>query len=277
MRLLSVISLLLLNVFPAHAEPDPEGDPIKIMVIGSWHFKTSGADVINVEGPNVFTPARQKELEDVAERLMAFRPTLVALEQVTDAPDYVIEKYNTYSPEMLSEIPNERVQVGYRLAAAAGLSSVYGIDEQPSEGEPDYFPFNALMEHIEAIGEMEAFQAELAEVQEMVAAEMETLSGLSIADALVRTNQGVLSSPEFYYSLATYDEGESQPAAELQAYLFMRNAKIFSKLLDVAEPGDRVVVVYGAGHKFWLDHLASHTPGVELVDPVPYLSRADAE
>ena len=277
MRLLPVIGLFLLSIFPAHAKPDPEGDPIEIMVIGSWHFKTSGADVINVDGPNVLTPEHQKELEEVTDRLMAFRPTLVALEQETDAPGYVIEKYTDYSPAMLTEIPNERVQIGYRLAAAAGLSSVYGIDEQPSEGEPDYFPFNALMEHIGAIGEMEAFQEKLAGVQEMVAAEMEELSALPIADALVRANEGMLSSPEFYYALATYDEGETQPAAELQAYWFMRNAKIFSKLLDVAEPGDRVVVVYGAGHKFWLDHLASHTPGVELVDPLPYLKGEGGE
>lgn len=62
--------------------------------------------------------------------------------------------------------------------------------------------------------------------------------------------------------------------AELIAYYYMRNAKIFSKLIDVTEPGDRVVVVYGAGHKHWLEHFIRNMPGFELVDPIPYLQRA---
>ncbi|MEM8713709.1 MAG: DUF5694 domain-containing protein, partial [Planctomycetota bacterium] len=77
--------------------------------------------------------------------------------------------------------------------------------------------------------------------------------------------------------LARFDEGEAQPAAELQAYWFMRNAKIFSKLDDVVEPGDRVLVVFGAGHKFWLEHLVRRTPGYRLTKPDEYLRRAAQE
>ena len=57
----------------------------------------------------------------------------------------------------------------------------------------------------------------------------------------------------------------------------MRNAKIFSKLVQVTKPGDRVVIVYGAGHKFWLDHFAENTPGFTRVDPLPYLEKAAGE
>ena len=83
-----------------------------------------------------------------------------------------------------------------------------------------------------------------------------------------------MSSPDFYYALSKFDQGEEQPAAELQAYWFMRNAKIWSKLLDVTEPGDKVVVIYGAGHKFWLDHMADHTDGFVRIDPARYLETA---
>jgi hypothetical protein len=114
------------------------------------------------------------------------------------------------------------------------------------------------------------------DVQQRVAGASERLFALSIPDALLEANNGDFSSPEFYYRLAEFDLGEEQPAAELQGYWFMRNAKIFSKLHDVTRPGDRIVVIYGAGHKFWLDHLVSMTPGFKLVDPTPYL-RAAAE
>ncbi|MGD9799203.1 MAG: DUF5694 domain-containing protein, partial [Parvularculaceae bacterium] len=101
--------------------------------------------------------------------------------------------------------------------------------------------------------------------------EMARFSSMTIADALIETNTGALSAPDFYYDLLTYDEGEAQPGAELNAYWFMRNAKLFSKLIDVVKPGDRVIIVYGAGHKFWLDHLTEMTPGFVRIDPVDYL------
>jgi hypothetical protein len=80
----------------------------------------------------------------------------------------------------------------------------------------------------------------------------------------------------FYYNLSKYDVAEDQPGAELQAYWFMRNAKIFSKIVDVTAPGDRVIVIYGAGHKYWLENLVDGTTGYIRVDPAPYLVRADA-
>ena len=66
------------------------------------------------------------------------------------------------------------------------------------------------------------------------------------------TETGFMSSPELYDQLQAFDAGEDQSAAELQGYWFMRNAKIWSKLMDVAQRGDRSVIIYGAGHKFWL-------------------------
>jgi pheromone shutdown protein TraB len=51
----------------------------------------------------------------------------------------------------------------------------------------------------------------------------------------------------------------------------MRNAKIAAKLMDIARPGDRVVVIFGSGHKHWLEQVLSNTPGFQVVDPLPYL------
>jgi hypothetical protein len=55
---------------------------------------------------------------------------------------------------------------------------------------------------------------------------------------------------------------------------YLRNAKIFAKLINVAKPGDRILVVYGAGHGYWLRHFAATTPGYTSVDVTPYLKRA---
>lgn len=69
-----------------------------------------------------------------------------------------------------------------------------------------------------------------------------------------------------------FGDALSQPGAELNAGWYERNAKIFAKLMMVAKPGDRIVIVYGAGHAYWLRHFIENTPGFQLVDPAPYLA-----
>ena len=54
----------------------------------------------------------------------------------------------------------------------------------------------------------------------------------------------------------------------------MRNAKMFAKIGLIAKPGERVLVLVGSGHKYWLDHFAATTPGFTSVDPRAYLKKA---
>ncbi len=258
------------------AMTDP--DAVQVMVLGAFHMSNPGQDVANAEIDDMLTDERQAEIAAVADALAAFKPTVVAVERITEAPGYLDPKYQAFTPEMLKENPDERYQIGYRLANLAGVTRVYGVDEQPSHGEPDYFPFGELMAHAEATGQGEMLQEQIAGIQGLMADFSAQQKDKSVAELLLMFNSGgELSSPEFYYRTFFYDRGETQPGAELQAYWFMRNAKIFSKLIQVTKPGDRVVIVYGAGHKFWLDHFAENTPGYVLVDPAPYLEKATGE
>ncbi len=98
-------------------------------------------------------------------------------------------------------------------------------------------------------------------------------AGSSMSELLVEANNAhTLADASMYYRLLSLDSGEDQPGAELFGYWTMRNAKIFAKLMDVTRPGDRVVVIFGAGHKHWLEQLVANTPGYAVVDPVPYLN-----
>lgn len=254
---------------PDAATEDPA--TVKVMVVGSYHMAGSNKNVVDIETESVLTPTRQAQLADIAASFAAFAPTVIATERETPAPDYLDPVYADYSDDMLATNANERVQVAYRLADLVGVERVYGIDEQPSEGEPDYFPFNKLMDFVARTGQTSAAEALLAEGRAMADDFAASQSERTMAALLLETNVGPLASSEFYYRMFQFDRGEDQPGAELQAYWFMRNAKIFSKLMQVTEPGDRVVVVYGAGHKFWLEHFIDHTPGFERVDPAPYL------
>ena len=76
-----------------------------------------------------------------------------------------------------------------------------------------------------------------------------------------------------YYGVLPAGAGKEFPGAELNAMWFLRNAKIWAKLTEVAQPGDRVLVVYGAGHNYWLREFAAGTPGFRRVETSDYLAK----
>ena len=47
--------------------------------------------------------------------------------------------------------------------------------------------------------------------------------------------------------------------------------------MQVSEPGDRILVIFGASHAYWLRHFADEVIGYENVDPKDYLLRAVSE
>ncbi len=255
-----------------YSVPDP--NTIQVMVIGTYHFVASESDVVSLETKSVLNPQSQLELDAIASAIASFNPTHVVVERETDSPGYIDHIYEQYGPEMLAETTNERVQLAYRIANRSDLSVVHGLDEQSRGSEPDYFPFGKLQNHAILSGQGNEFDKMVSGFRAKAEEEIAKSEDEAIASRLISTNTGFLASPIFYYQLSQFDRGETQPAAELQAYWFMRNAKIFSKLRNVTEPGNRVVIVYGAGHKFWLEHFVENTPGFSSIDPIPYLELA---
>lgn len=250
--------------------------PVAVMVLGAYHLGNPGQDLHNARIDPVTTPAKQRELADLARRLARFRPTVVAVERVTDTPDLADPKYPAFTPADLAKDPDERVQIGYRVAALTA-ARVIGIDVQELPGEPDYFPFGPVADWAKA---HPADQAKLDAAQAEVAA---FTSGIE-RDQRTRTIRQILAGMNgpgpndqramhrrFYNGVIGFGDRDRQPGADLAGRWFTRNAKIFAKLAQATRPGDRVLVVYGAGHKEWLSRLAADTPGFRLVEASAYL------
>ena len=274
--LAAAVALLAPSAAFAQTAPAPGPEPIQVMIVGSFHFDNPGRDINNASIDPVTTPAKQAELAAVAEGLRRFHPTAVAVERIaTDTTTLLDQRYPAFTPADLLTNADERAQIGYRLANLEGLTRVYAIDEQPDEGERDYFPFDKLMSWAAAHHK----EAELAALNAPVAAYVADLSarqrtetlGALLADTN-RRDHPINGTMDLYYGLLQFGDAVEQPGAELNSGWYERNAKIFAKLMLTAKPGDRIVVVYGAGHAFWLRHFIENTPGYVLVDSVPYLS-----
>ncbi len=100
---------------------------------------------------------------------------------------------------------------------------------------------------------------------------------ITIAESLLPHNDAerlAAQHDNIYYSMLSIGDGDSQPGAELNAYWYMRNAKMFAKIDMIAEPGDRVLVIVGSGHATWIRHFVQRMPGYQLVEAEPYLRAA---
>jgi len=254
----------------------PPQQPVQVMVLGSYHFGNPGRDKVNAHVDDVTTPQRQRELEALADAVAEFRPTRVMVEAQRPGPTYDVTDFATFSPNVLKTDRDETTQIGYRIAARAGLRSVQGIDEQPDKGEPDYFPIDRVEAYAKAHGQQAYLDAAFATVQSSAKRFEAEQATISIPRMLIRYNDPStpICGQDSYYSLLRIGDDKEQPGADLNAMWYLRNAKIFAKLINVAKPGDRILVVYGAGHGYWLRHFASTTPGYSSVDVRPYLEKA---
>jgi hypothetical protein len=246
-------------------------------VLGTYHFGNPGLDVHNARIDPVTTPDKQRELAELAERLERFRPTLVAVERVAPDPGTLADPvYAAFKPADLATSTDERVQVGYRVAARMGLAQVHAIDEQAGAGEPDYFPFEKVQAWAEANGKSGTLESMIAEIGKTTAWLEQAQRTTSVSDILATINapdsfENLGGQRAFYYGLMAFGGADGLPGADLNARWYARNARIFAKLVRVARPGDRVLIVYGSGHNYWLRHFAATTPGFRLVEARDYL------
>jgi len=273
--MLKILAALVVLALPAAAVAQtPPPEPVEVMVLGTYHFGNPGQDIHNARVDPVTTPEKQAQLEAVAYGLARFQPTAIAVERI--APDQITmldPRYPAFTSADLLTNPDERTQIAYRLAHRLGLERVYAIDEQNREGQPSYFPFEAVQTWVQANGRTEDLGAMHGEIAAMIA-DLERRQATETVGQLLaafNTPERVASDQGFYARMMAFGAGDDQPGAVLNGRWYTRNAVIFARLMQVARPGDRIIVVYGAGHGFWLRQMVQTTPGYRLVEPNAYL------
>ena len=167
------------------------------------------------------------------------------------------------------------MQIGFRLARQLNLAAVYGVDETAKEGGYDYFPFGPVAAWAKT---HPPAGAKLGEADAAVTAMVKRMDELQ-ADHTFRQLAAIANEPAeierlhrvAYYGVLGFGDAKAQPGATLNGMWYLRNARIFAKIEQVARPGDRVLVVFGGGHAYWLRHFAATAPGFSLVEAEPQL------
>ena len=248
------------------ARADVQPAPVQVMVVGLFHLSNPGHDLHNMKVDDVLAPKRQAELAAITDALARFKPDKVAVEWPRETVD---DRYPKYLAGSLPPSRNEVVQLGFRLAKTAHASGVYGID---ADGD---FPYEPVKTYADAHGLSSQLDAEGAKVDRQMAEQQRLLAEQGLSAALRRVNEPALidESNAFYRNVLRIGSGNEQPGAELLAAWYRRNFLICANLLQLAKPGDHIVVFYGSGHAFLLRQCVRETPGFQLVEPNDYLPR----
>lgn len=245
--------------------------PIQVMILGSYHMGNPGLDTVNIEADDVTLPKRQLELAVLAEQLARFAPTKVAVEMVPTLDSFVIAAYEKFTPADLLNDRNEIAQIGFRLAKRMKHRAVFAIDEQSKT--IDYYPFDK----VEAYANTNGQDAEIASLKtswQALGAELEAMQKRSTVSQILRelnSVKAIASDQSQYTKMLRFGQGNDWVGADLNAAWYLRNAKIHAKLMKIAQPGDRIVVLYGAGHNYLLRDFVRTTPGFLLIEPRAYL------
>lgn len=222
-----------------------DGPPAaEVLILGTYHMGNPGRDIINMKADDVLAPKRQAEMRELLDALLRFRPTKIALEASPDDLSMTVKQYEDYLAGKYTLGRNEREQIGYRLAKELHHPKIYGID---IDGD---FPFTPLQDYAKAHGRDKELASLMGQVEKMVREDNEYLLSHSILQMLDRINsdEAVRRNLAGYAMFAHFGEADDYAGGELLTQWYHRNVRIHTHLLQILEPGDRVLVVYGSGH-----------------------------
>ena len=299
--IMGLITLLLLLGCQQEGEKQIESDSskkISVMLLGVYHFNNSGLDTYNMEIDDYYSSRRQEEIREIVDLLEEYRPTKIFVEFTPDSQSQIDSIYQYYLNEKikLDEIKggiNEAYQIGFRLGKQSGGIQIKAIDHSgPWLG--DYLDFIAdtlTLDYYQKKQYKE--QLEFKERQKRFASN-------TVKENLIYLNEGeqIMNNHDYYNNVAirvkddakilfSYQESEQEIeglpyqmqsydfnniGVELVAEWYKRNLFIYRNIIENSESNDRVIIIIGSGHIFYLTQLLSNNPRFELIKPIELLA-----
>lgn len=240
----------------------------QVLFVGTFHFANPGRDVIKTTNvPDMLASDRQREIADVVQRLAAFKPTRVAVEFARTRQATLDSLYREYRAGRYTLPVNEVFQLGFRLAAAAGLDRVDAVDTERSA-----MRIEEAQRH-----EAELVAARSADPWATRLQQEQTLRDVPITPANYRplrqillegNNADAVARSHAAYLVGYFKGGGDSTYAgpDFIAGWYERNLRIFRNLQRITRgPAERIAVIYGAGHLATLQSFVKGSPEYDLV------------
>lgn len=246
--------------------PESKAAPIEVMVLGTYHFAGSESDAVDSQVGDITSAERQAQVRQVVNALVDFQPTKVAVEEARSNAARLDSLFNAYRAGHHNLAPGEDQQLGFRVAARLDHNRVYAIDWRNA------WPFEPVMEH--AKKHQPSFVEYFNTWRQWFTTRLDSLKQhATVGETLRWFNRPAILARIHAPNIRMLEVGADSSFVGLEptANLYRRNLRIFANLTRIAEPGDRLLVIYGASHaNFFRAFIASH-PRMTVVDPLDYL------
>ncbi|WP_438422777.1 DUF5694 domain-containing protein [Aquimarina macrocephali] len=247
--------LILSTVFTICLSCKAQDQKPVISILGMIHLHNPGADEVNMDVGNIHSNKRQAELKQLIDLVVRFKPTKIAIEATLGDTLWSQTYYTNYLNDVLEKEMNEEdkwrmsgetVQVSYPLAKQMGHDKLYPIDAH-TEFDTD---------SVYAYAKQNNQDVQLAEFKELISSmqnDMKSISEGSVLDIIKFANSDEFDknyNQTFYLKhLVSFGKEGNYIGTDVVSKWYYRNLKIFTNLNRIVEPTDRVLVIYGAGHK----------------------------
>jgi hypothetical protein len=239
------------------------------MIVGVAHLVAKN-DVHNstfTDSP--LSAGRQGQVREVVDRLARFKPTKVLIEETYGDPVWN-QRYLQYRAGTYTLGANEVYQFGFRLAAACANPAIYPID---TFGPTLIDDKSADGKRIDAYLEANFKNVPSAPFDALLSRGADLEEHGTYLDLLryLNSDEAINANASWYAVMAGNGRSSVNAGAAYTAQWYTRNTYIYSNILSVISPGDRVAVIMGQGHAFLLRQFVQLNPNLTYVDAENYL------
>ncbi len=240
-----------------------------VMIVGVSHL-VARRDIHNsVYTDSPLSAKRQAQIDEIVARLARFHPTKVLIEAPFGDRKYP-DQYREYLAGRFTLGANEVYQYGFKLAARSGNRTIYPVDTWGPSIYEDNSPSGKridayLTKHFNSVRDAES-DASIARDHYL------QLHGTYLDELrYLNTDSAIRANASWYAIFAGTGREADNAGASYVAQWYTRNCYIFSNILSVIRPGDRVVVLMGQGHEYLLREFVRLNPNLTYVNPLRYL------
>ena len=240
----------------------------KVLVVGTFHFDFPGLDEVKTaeeDKIDVLKEPKKSELEELVAYIKKFNPTKIAIEA---RPSWnTMEKYNRYKNGEFRSHRDERFQLGMRIANDLGLDSVYGIDTN-SLREDLYNKDSLLLKSLLDKVDWDMEDPFWGYAEPYFDYSDKKMKDVHLLDYIKDMNTREGHNFNFgLYLTGSFATGDGQGADHLSIWWYNRNARIFSKLINITQsPEERILVIFGNGHAAILRQFLEASPQYQFVE-----------
>lgn len=249
----------------------------QVMTLGVFHFAYPNLDAVKVaeeDQISVLDEPFQSEILAISRALLEFRPTIIAVESPPENQAMLDSLYNLHRKGEWTLQRNEIQQLGFRMAAEAGLDRVWCVDDMGRHYDNVWSAFSDSTRMARLIHYYDNFPDSAYLVPHP------DLRVSSIVENLIEGNDPAHVKERLGVYLLNPFKYEETPGDFFgvdfeSGRWFNRNLRIFRNIQRTPHtPNDRILVIVGREHLNLLNPLFDASPEFELVSPLPYLKKA---